>query len=503
MPLTGKYLKYKPEITLEIFTLIYKKLLKHKLISNLDYIKSDYPNFSSQFNFLKIPMNGKTVGCYSQNYENYKETTVQEILGYDPFVKEEFILPKNWICKMTNESKGTLNNYRRNFVNYDNEDCSWDYMLPNGSGGNLIDGTEITFDQFKKYVLKEYIEQPKQSLKQAVHCKTQEEWNFVSEKLNYNWINAKFGINRDCISLNAAQNSSKIYWKSKDYKILSFQEWWDLIGYKIENEVKFEVGKWYKNLGNSNKLNNFGKFLSIRNGCEFWMSECIYQEHKVDVKEQWLHYSDKTVECSIEEIQQYLPDGHVDKIKPVIQQTIDMQSKFKVGEYVVSLDKSNNYIVDEFCIISRINKTHLACKNKPQDDWSMKPFRNFRHATPEEINNHLISIGQIPAEYNENDYECTNPNSLRHDSCGEKYGCKQDCGSCDYYQLKEREEIGNIAYKDERENFFNPNIEATKKTDWTVKVHYEPKLILSINDEELPMVNIIKTNSIKQLLNND
>ena len=29
------------------------------------------------------------------------------------------------------------------------------------------------------------------------------------------------------------------------------------------------------------------------------------------------------------------------------------------------------------------------------------------------------------------------------------------------------------------------------------------KMTLSIDDEELPMVNIIKTNSIKQLLNND
>ena len=29
------------------------------------------------------------------------------------------------------------------------------------------------------------------------------------------------------------------------------------------------------------------------------------------------------------------------------------------------------------------------------------------------------------------------------------------------------------------------------------------KMTLSIDDEELPMINIVKTNSIKQLLNND
>ena len=31
--------------------------------------------------------------------------------------------------------------------------------------------------------------------------------------------------------------------------------------------------------------------------------------------------------------------------------------------------------------------------------------------------------------------------------------------------------------------------------------NWKPKMILSTDDEELPMVNIIKTNTIKQLLN--
>jgi len=34
-------------------------------------------------------------------------------------------------------------------------------------------------------------------------------------------------------------------------------------------------------------------------------------------------------------------------------------------------------------------------------------------------------------------------------------------------------------------------------------VIFKSQIILSIDDEELPMVNIIKTKTIKQLLNND
>ena len=44
--------------------------------------------------------NGK-VGIYPQEYlDLQKETTVQEILGYDPFVKDDFILPKKWCVKV-------------------------------------------------------------------------------------------------------------------------------------------------------------------------------------------------------------------------------------------------------------------------------------------------------------------------------------------------------------------------------------------------------------------
>ena len=39
-------------------------------------------------------------------------------------------------------------------------------------------------------------------------------------------------------------------------------------------------------------------------------------------------------------------------------------------------------------------------------------------------------------EFSEDDYECTNDNGYTFGSCGEKVGCIQDCGECDYYKSK-------------------------------------------------------------------
>ena len=204
----------------------------------------------------------------------------------------------------------------------------------------------------------------------------------------------------------------------------------------MEKKVEFEVGKWYKNLSIHSQKNTFGKFLNLRsNNKEFWMSEYIYNG-KFHSTPGWLDYSSETVEIDIEEIQQYLPDGHPDKIKSndfrpgdwVI--VIESKSRFseisKAIGYIFQIRGDSSYYEDFMNGFDQaIDGNNKYCINYNKS--------NIRHATLEEINNHLISIGQIPAD------EPLNTDSL--------------------------------------------------------------KMILSIDDEELPMVSIIKTNSIKQLLN--
>ena len=45
-------------------------------------------------------------------------------------------------------------------------------------------------------------------------------------------------------------------------------------------------------------------------------------------------------------------------------------------------------------------------------------------------------LGFWDYEFSEDDYECTNDNGYTFGSCGEKVGCMQDCGECDYYKSK-------------------------------------------------------------------
>ena len=168
MPLTGKYLKYSPKITLEIFTLIWDKL-SEAYESHSNGVEVEYNHaFKKNNGFLRLINHSSKFGVYYSK-EHLIETTVQEILGYDPFVKEDFVLPEKWCIKHTNNKElhkffeeynhGGYNNSSTNFLHYPRYDGS-KCLSPIIKFGY----TEITFEQFKKYVLKESVEKPKQQL---------------------------------------------------------------------------------------------------------------------------------------------------------------------------------------------------------------------------------------------------------------------------------------------------------------------------------------------------
>lgn len=574
MPLTNKYIKYSPEITLEIFTLIWNKLINSGWgeYSNKT-IEESYSQFKSRYNHLTNQKN-KIFNTHVCPYSlNYKEITVQEILGYDPFVKDNFVLPEKWciladgygdIGKYFNkQSAGKCYTYELGYYHRFN-DGNQDITI----GGNLNKSfhkynikkhyVEITFEQFKKYVLKsteepkdeskevipEYVEciynngtlknnlligkiykvnkksstienivledypmsgiyrglsisgstiiskytgfkpstkeafdaqnQPKQPLKQAVHCTTQEEWDFVISKFNPMGLKyTQFDKYKSNSIIIFSEEQNKIYYGSYSNKnetsfkeILSFQEWCDLNGYKMksnidltgrylkalidgpqstaykkgdiveifkkessnqyrigkvggvwwtyttnngtesqwellpedykmEKEIKFEVGKWYK-------LDNWiSRFNHLERDYKFYGENINTITGFVD-KSGWMDLNKHTpIEISIEEIQQYLPDNHYDKIKRDI--------KFEVGDYVILRGNgTGNGVWEDDELTTQL----LDLNTKNTGGGNINPDFNFkykncifgtkskhiiRHATPEEINNHLISIGQIPA----------------------------------------------------------------------------------------------------------
>jgi len=174
MPLQNKFLLYSPEITLEIFTLIWDKLkLMFPNGKVYDYVDNNFDNFRRS-KYISIWGGNDKEGQYSFGVNNNpgggnKETTVQEILGYDPYVKE-FILPEKWCVKVQSNNKPEeIAIWRENKT-----PSSWSnpgYLDFSGWHHMEIqnDLTEITFDQFKKYVLKENIE-VKEDIPEYAEC---------------------------------------------------------------------------------------------------------------------------------------------------------------------------------------------------------------------------------------------------------------------------------------------------------------------------------------------
>ena len=132
---------------------------------------------------------------------------------------------------------------------------------------------------------------------------------------------------------------------------------------------------------------------------------------------------------------------------------MEKEVKFEVGDWVCHRDAKVFQIAHLKKDFDQVQATNLKIFG----------INAIRHATPEEINNHLISIGQIPA--------------------GEPL---------------------NNGIEPNKDGMFKYTTGNSYDKDFSTSIVPGPlKMTLSIDDEELPMVNIIKTNSIKQLLNND
>lgn len=80
-----------------------------------------------------------------------------------------------------------------------------------------------------------------------------------------------------------------------------------------EESLNFIEGKWYKNMGQ--KKNYIAKFAKIENGVFYayeYIDEGIFHKYEGHSESLTSYFKDG-VECTLEEIQQYLPEGHLDK----------------------------------------------------------------------------------------------------------------------------------------------------------------------------------------------
>ena len=540
-----------------------------------------------------------------------------EIVSFPKEIIPEYV---ECIKQLTAFSKGKI--YKTEAYGFGN----YRVLCPDG-GGQTIKGYEDAF----KPSTKEAFDVQNDTQNIAVHCTTQEEWDFVISKFNPRNIKSKnFETynKQSCINYKDEEKDNiglfgcVDFYLENNYKILSFQEWCNLNGYKMETKLnfkvgkwyeyngwylklkeikkdlfvaseyidrdksyrnnltnftcgkaddekvllfdlseiqqylpynhpdkklnlQFEVGKWYKNLGHDKEY--IGKFLEMK-GCCWYCSEYFYNYKYYPNETNLTTNFSNSVECPLNEMQQYLPDGHPDKLKT--------EQAFEVGKWY-EIQTSYRWIIK---FESLINGTLKASWKKSPDDFSnykyvtehgmwkvktdFKPIKqlsiyevqqylpdghpdkiksnqefrigdwciwmagdradifkihdihNFnrmiqgdngnhydkdiiRHATPEEINNHLISIVQIP------NLPDGHPDKINKNT--------------DYMDALSFA-IHKSFYPYEYQRGIIPTTGNCYNKDFaTSYIPIKPKMILSIDDEELPMVGIVKTKIPKKL----
>lgn len=112
--------------------------------------------------------------------------------------------------------------------------------------------------------------------KVVVNCNTQADWDYVTEKLGYEWSNGNWNeyLGNTCISLNYNGYSRITFYKRQDYHIISIDKFKELFPEKEgkkEIQVKFKKEKETKKVKNSR--NN--EFVQIINGV-FWIYTIFY-----------------------------------------------------------------------------------------------------------------------------------------------------------------------------------------------------------------------------------
>ena len=183
--LLDKYIKYNSKITFDIFKLMYQKLID-SIFVNPHGVEKAFAEFSGTYKYLV--MKEYCGMLYFNQYSVVKisqsEISVEDLLGYNPF--ESFILPEKWCIKVEE-----MENTPKEIVNWRLKIAMggiWvnpGYLNNNGYHTPEINQeyTEITFEQFKKYVLKEAINTPKEVVPEYVECYYSETKDFIINKI--------------------------------------------------------------------------------------------------------------------------------------------------------------------------------------------------------------------------------------------------------------------------------------------------------------------------------
>ena len=343
--------------------------------------------------------------------------------------------------------------------------------------------------------------------------------------------------------------TSEVYLRAEGFK--EFVESFD--------KPKFEVGKWYKSNVASNNGNKFYylKVLGVNKGHPYGQAINILdnKNYVYNKEHKWTYQ--KTIEqalslgplTDLSEIQNMLPNKHPDKIKA--------QPEYIVGKWYrlgALIGKFRKLDEDRFCVFKSGTPSdnykfpdggHLSikCQGTPVLITDMtEVYRLFPEEKPDdskfEVNDWVVveswyyakiplpqtcQISKIDSEdetlyeillnedhYRKNKSWYFKKGEFRHATSEEvdreierrqiiKGGSPRIAQIIKGGSLRIAQIVKSVVGEEEKYPF-----KPLKKSDleWEI-ISPKINMLLSIDDEELPMVNIIKVKTIKQLLNND
>ena len=170
----------------------------------------------------------------------------------------------------------------------------------------------------------------------AIFCSSIEKWNKVNDLLGKKGLTQSYGdINKpdntfvDCIHINGMGTGSKKYYEQQTYVIYPASDF-------LEEEFKFEEGKWYKNIGKDDKA--YAKCKKFEKN-QFYLSDHIGHDKRYRLYTDGSYFSKENYKnaellTDLSEIQEALPEEHPDKIKteiiPEYVEYIDTKYKGKI-----------------------------------------------------------------------------------------------------------------------------------------------------------------------------
>ena len=196
--------------------------------------------------------------------------------------------------------------------------------------------------------LEPFLEQKKY---EVVHCTTQEEWDFVCDRLKRAWAKDDF-VKKDytCMSISYSGWHTLDHFQKQNCKILSFSEFCTKFNDQFVPKKEYQVGKWYKLSSGKIWMDKpwYIKYKEYINGLH--TAECFINddnEYKEPKSSNFGRTGDYTFALLTDlfEIQEYLPINHPDKFVQNNSQ-VDLleiaKKKYPIGTKIYSALKNDN-----------------------------------------------------------------------------------------------------------------------------------------------------------------